>query len=63
MARSSVRAPRHRRSARPDRASAGEVYTRYFRHWRTGRIIHAPPGKVFRFKASGSSTAQLALGI
>ena len=25
------------------------VIVRSFRHWRTGKIIHAKPGKVFRF--------------
>lgn len=26
------------------------IYRKSFRHWRTGKIIVAPPGKVFAFK-------------
>lgn len=30
----------------------GWVFAKHFRHWRTGRLIIAPAGKVFRFRPS-----------
>ena len=26
------------------------IYTPYFKHWRTGKIVHHPEGGVFKFK-------------
>lgn len=42
-------AKRNRRKDPPD--EPGEyIFRRSFRHWRSGKIITAPPGKMFRFR-------------